>query len=210
MRYKYILLDWDGNLADTLGLWFNAYKATAKFYNVEFADEKIPSLFGRWDVFEKFGAKNSVEFNEVLIGFASKESENTQLFPTVYETLEKLHETGRKLAIVTTNTKPLVESIVKNTGLDKFIDVIIAAEDVTKHKPDPEPVIKALEKLSGDPKQAVIVGDSDKDINAGKNAGIKTILHIPEANRKIYSEAFLNSLKPDFQISLISELLNFV
>lgn len=210
MRYKYILLDWDGNLADTLKIWFNSYKSTAKFYNVEFPDEKIPSLFGRWDVYDKFGAKDPAEFNEVLMSFANKESESIQLFPTVYETIKELHESGRKLAIVTTNTKPLVESTLKNTKLDKFIDVLIAAEDVTKHKPDPEPIIKALEKLDGNINQAIIIGDSDKDINAGKNAGIKTVLHIPEANRQVYSQAFLDSLKPDFQISMISELLNFL
>ncbi len=210
MRYKYILLDWDGNLADTLELWFNAYKATAKYYNVEFPDEKIPSFFGRWDVFDKFGAKSADEFNKVLVGFASDASDNIQLFPTVYETLEELHKTGRKLAIVTTNTKPLAESLIEKTKINKFIDVVIAAEDVTKQKPNPESVLMALEKLNGDPKLAVMVGDSDKDINAGKNAGIKTVLHIPDSNRKIYSKAFLDSLKPDFQITRISELLNFV
>jgi pyrophosphatase PpaX len=64
--------------------------------------------------------------------------------------------------------------------------LIIAADDINNHKPHPEALEKALEQLGGDKQNAVIIGDSDKDIGAAKNAGIDCILFYPDEHKKFY------------------------
>ncbi|MBV1768920.1 MAG: HAD-IA family hydrolase, partial [Candidatus Desulforudis sp.] len=61
------------------------------------------------------------------------------------------------------------------TGIDRYIDVAVTVEDVNLPKPDPEPVMKALKLLDAKPEDAVYIGDSWYDIQAGKQAGVTTV-----------------------------------
>ena len=54
------------------------------------------------------------------------------------------------------------------------MEVVIGADDVERHKPDPTPVLHALERLAVPPERAVYVGDSPHDIHAGRAARVKT------------------------------------
>ena len=57
-------------------------------------------------------------------------------------------------------------------GIDKYFKVAILADDTTKHKPDPEPIYKCLDKISIKPEEAIFIGDSINDYLAAKNAGV--------------------------------------
>jgi phosphoglycolate phosphatase-like HAD superfamily hydrolase len=57
----------------------------------------------------------------------------------------------------------------------EFIEVFISMDDTSRHKPHPEPLLLALEKLQVAPKQAVYVGDSRHDMQAGRAAGLRTV-----------------------------------
>jgi pyrophosphatase PpaX len=59
-------------------------------------------------------------------------------------------------------------------GLMEFFHAIISADEVTRHKPHPEPVEAALEKLGVEARVAVFIGDSPHDIAAGRDAGVAT------------------------------------
>ena len=80
---------------------------------------------------------------------------------------------GRKLGIVTAKRHRTV-----GLALDRFpalasaFDVVVGYEDTSRHKPDPEPVLLAIEQLAGAPDEAVYVGDSPFDIGAAKAAGV--------------------------------------
>ncbi|MDV2687404.1 HAD-IA family hydrolase, partial [Alkalihalophilus lindianensis] len=58
--------------------------------------------------------------------------------------------------------------------LADFFDVIVAYDHVKKVKPDPEPILQALEQLGSTPSEAIMVGDNFHDILGGKNAGTLT------------------------------------
>ena len=60
-------------------------------------------------------------------------------------------------------------------GLHRELKVVVGADDVTRHKPDPEPVHHALAALGADPSDTVFVGDSHHDVASGKAAGVRTI-----------------------------------
>ena len=54
--------------------------------------------------------------------------------------------------------------------------------------------------------QTIMVGDSTKDIEMGKNAGISTVLYFPDKNRRFYDPEWLESYRPDFKIRDFDEL----
>lgn len=96
-----------------------------------------------------------------------------ELFDGVEGTLKALKQKGYTLGIVT--------SKIKNTcirGLDLFdlkdyFNVIVGMEDTKKHKPNPQPILKALDKLNVKGKENIFyVGDSPFDINAARRAGV--------------------------------------
>ena len=65
---------------------------------------------------------------------------------------------------------------LRKFGLEDDFDAIVTADDTTKHKPDPEPVLITLEKLGAKPEEALMIGDSMFDIKCAHNAGVKAVL----------------------------------
>lgn len=77
---------------------------------------------------------------------------------------------------------------------EHYFDFWIGLEDVTKVKPDPEPVLLALERLKMPKEKALMIGDNYHDILAGKNAGIKTA----GVAWSIKGEEYLRQFQPDY------------
>ena len=57
-------------------------------------------------------------------------------------------------------------------GLDKYMKTAVLANDTVKHKPDPEPLLECLKRLSLQPEDVIYIGDAHSDYLASKNAGI--------------------------------------
>ncbi len=89
--------------------------------------------------------------------------------------LEYLKKKGYKIAIVTRNNRRAAKISIKNACISQYIDVVVAREDVTNMKPDPEQFETALQALGSLPKNSVVVGDFIFEITAGKKLGCFTI-----------------------------------
>jgi pyrophosphatase PpaX len=102
--------------------------------------------------------------------------ETLEAFDELLALLPTLKAEGRKLGLVTAKRQRTVA-----LALDRFpvlasvLDVVVTHEDTTRHKPEPEPVLLAVEKLGGTPEEAVYVGDSPFDIGAAKAAGVYAV-----------------------------------
>lgn len=96
-------------------------------------------------------------------------------FPGTTAVLEDLHTRGLTMGVVTSKNNELARRGLELTGLAKFVPVVIGADSVTKHKPEPEPVLLALERLGVGPAEALMMGDSPHDISSGNAAGVRTI-----------------------------------
>ena len=92
------------------------------------------------------------------------------------ELLIEVKARGYKTALVTSRLGFTTEQGLKKYGIDKCFDVIVTADDTTRHKPDPEPVNIALGKLGSTAEEAVMLGDTMFDIFCAKNAGVKSVL----------------------------------
>ncbi|MSU56369.1 MAG: HAD family hydrolase [Candidatus Taylorbacteria bacterium] len=104
--------------------------------------------------------------------------------PGCKEVLEALHK-KYKLGIITSrNRDGLSKRYFPFSKTEKYFSVTVTIEDVTHPKPHPEPLLLAAKRLKLKPSECVYVGDSHTDIEAGKSAGMKTILYGGKKHKK--------------------------
>ena len=96
-------------------------------------------------------------------------------YPEAVAVLRMLHGAGLRLAAITSRSRRTSVHTVEQAGLADYLDLILSYEDVTAIKPDPAPLLLALERLGVAPPEAVMVGDTDADILAGKAACTRTV-----------------------------------
>ena len=98
------------------------------------------------------------------------ETKRFVLFPDTIATLEALKAASIKTAVVT--NRWMAKFAVANSGLIERFDAVVGADDVERVKPDPEPVLKALELVGASPDEAVYVGDTTLDMLSAVGAKV--------------------------------------
>jgi pyrophosphatase PpaX len=98
----------------------------------------------------------------------------TAPFPEVIDTIAWARAAGYPTAIVTSKGKGMTRRSLDHVGLGEAFDAVVTFEETARHKPLPDPVFLALERLGATADQALFVGDSPHDMHAGRAAGVKT------------------------------------
>ena len=98
------------------------------------------------------------------------------LFPGMKELLVKLRKTGYKTGLVTSRMRNTTFRGLEKFELTDLFDAVVTCDDTSVHKPDPEPVFIALEKLGTKPEKTVMLGDTMYDIMCANNAGVTSVL----------------------------------
>ena len=204
---KCVLLDLDGTLIQTTGIIIDAFKVTFKKFFPEqtFSDDEYTDMLGR-TLFQTFGYyTSSKEQVDAMVDFYRTYSndlidQGLESYPGAKEILTFLKKKNIKVGIVTSKMRRVATHHLEMTKLLEHIDGIIGYEDVSEHKPSPEPILKALELLDVKKSSTIYVGDHENDIIAAKKAGILTCA-------VTYSHRLKEMLayQPDF---VIDELLN--
>ncbi|ANF83004.1 phosphoglycolate phosphatase [Acinetobacter sp. NCu2D-2] len=101
---------------------------------------------------------------------------DTDLFAGMYPLLETLEAKQIPWGIVTNKPRWLSEALLTALNLTERCSVLVCPEDVSKTKPDPEPMYLAAQHIQVDAKDCIYVGDHPRDIEAGRAAGMYTIL----------------------------------
>jgi phosphoglycolate phosphatase len=114
-------------------------------------------------------------------------------------TLAALRAAGLALAVCSTKHRGQIERILGRLALAQRFDAIVGAEDVARHKPEPDALLLALERLGVAPAQAVYVGDHRVDAEAAARAGVPfvAVLTGPSPREEFAGQpvrAFLGSL----------------
>jgi pyrophosphatase PpaX len=210
--FKYILFDWDGCLAKTLDVWLNSYLLLYTSVGIQTSKQEI--IEKSWGNLaqgpKNFGISNPDKFWKKIVNEVKKGVQKVKLYDEAKEILISLKKANKKIAIVTSSERKLIQPAIKYHNLESLIDILITEEDVSKPKPDPEIIDLTISKLKGNKKESVIIGDTGKDIISGKNAGIKTILIYHKSNKKFYDFTKLKNLNADFEINHLLEIENIV
>ena len=139
-------------------------------------------------------------FEEFLDYYADHIADHTTLWPGVRELLEELSEQGAGLAVCTNKVEHLSRELLQVLEIDHFFPVVIGGDTLPVKKPDPEHLFEALRQLQVEPIHAVMVGDSETDTAAAKNAEIPCIC-VDFGYRRVS----LDELGADYLISHFNE-----
>ena len=105
-----------------------------------------------------------------------------RVYPGVAELVRVLH--GRaKLAVVSGTWRENIEAVLQASGLADAFDLIVAKEDVTRRKPDPEAYLLALKKLRLSPKSVLVLEESPSGLASARAAGIDRIVAVGHRRR---------------------------
>lgn len=209
-QYKYILLDWDGNLARTLDVWLAALKVPLERRGIYLTDEEIGANFM---VFKERMEARGVEDVDAIIDeadvIATREVPNVELYPDAIVVLAGLKKAGKLIVLVTTSRHDQIDPLLSKYNMNVLFDFVVCGDDTVCQKPNPEPLEKALALLGAhsDKDAAVMVGDSSADIEAANNAGIDSILFYPPSHSKYYDLGKLREYGPTYVVHDFRELV---
>lgn len=177
--YDPILLDLDGTVIDSVALIRESHRhAVRSVLGRELPDAALVANVGR-PLIEQMRVFSPERADDLLTAYREWNHAHTGALLRPYEeieaVLEDLRAAGRRLAIVTSKSAPVVRLAWDVLPLEGLFAIVVAAEDTARHKPHPDPVLLALERLGAAAGGAVYVGDSPFDLRAGRAAGVATI-----------------------------------
>ncbi|WP_421102260.1 pyrophosphatase PpaX [Sporosarcina psychrophila] len=205
-----LLFDFDGTLLDTNELIIQTFQYVlgnhypGKYERIDILPFLGPTLYESFDSVEPEKTEQLIE--EYRAWNKSMHDELSIEFDGVSETMRLLKAAGMKMAIVSTKRKDMIMRGLELLDVEGVFDEVIAMDDVTKTKPDPEPILLALERLGANADEALMIGDNYHDIVGGQNAGVRTAGVAWSAK----GEAFLQTFNPNYMLQHISELLQLV
>jgi pyrophosphatase PpaX len=177
VRFPIVLFDLDGTLIDSGPIILASMQhAVRTVLGREIPPAELQMSIGGQGIVAQMQAIDEEHADELLDAYKEHNDglhETLEAFDELLALLPGLKAQGRRLGIVTAKRHRTV-----GLALDRFpalasaFDVVVGYEDTSRHKPDPEPVLLAVEKLDGAPDEAVYVGDSPFDIGAAKAAGV--------------------------------------
>jgi 2-phosphoglycolate phosphatase len=211
-----ILFDLDGTILDSIGVYFQIIETVFDKLGLAMPTRETLREAAKTGEF-KWGRVFPPSTPEALDDRIKRTQEITaKIYPTLFgrnlklipgakETLEIISQKGIKMGVVTSTPRqnmnhklPALESL----GIKDLLEVFIAADDVPRKKPAPDPLLMGSQRLDISPSQCMYVGDSRTDIQAGKAAGMKTVGVLTG----IDDLASLSREKPDALIDSIAAL----
>ena len=181
MSIKLVIFDLDGTLIDSLkDITIAVNHATRPYGIAEKSVREMGDLLGTGIsiLIDRVLADRRDELkDDVLERFMTYYSahlvEHTTVYPDVIDVLIKLDR--YKKAVVTNKREQFAKTMLNELGIARYFDSILGSDSVGEKKPSPVPLLHLLDLYKLDSSEAVMVGDSEIDIAAGKGAGVKTV-----------------------------------
>jgi pyrophosphatase PpaX len=174
-RVSTVLFDLDGTLIDTNDLIIESLNHTLKKHlGYEVPRHELIRHFGKplRDHFIEYGEENCNLMIETYRQYNVLNHDSlVKEYPSVKETLIQLANKGIQLGIVSSKVRRVVLMGLNRFELLSFFKCVVCADDVNKHKPDPEPVLSACRLLNVVPHNSIMVGDSPYDMMSADAAG---------------------------------------
>ena len=174
------LFDLDGTLIDSIELILSSYRHTLIAHRGE-APARDFWLAGLGTPLAQQFAHFSEDPHEIEAMVATYRAHNlahhdalVREYPGALAGVRALRARGLALGVVTSKRADSARRGLALSGFDGLFDTLVAVDDVLRHKPDPEPVLCALERLDASAATAIFVGDSPHDLAAGRAAGVRT------------------------------------
>lgn len=175
---KALIFDLDGTLADTMPIHYDAWSKTAKVMGINYSQDFLSSCAGMPSakIIELLNKQNNhsidpQEFSALKEEFFAKEMHKITEIKPVTDLVYKYHK-KMPMAVGTGGKRNIAEETLKLLGLDKYIPILVSADDVENHKPEPETFLKCANLMGIAPKNCQVFEDGLLGIQAAEKAGM--------------------------------------
>ena len=179
MRFPVVLFDLDGTVIDSGAIILASMRHAAKeVLGTEVPDEELMAAVGGPGLEAQMHALAPDRVEELVTVYrAHNEPLHDELSccAGMEDVLVRLKDEGRKLGIVTAKRRQTVELAFARLPIEHLFETVVGGDETERHKPDPEPLLLALERLDARPEQAAYVGDAPFDVKAAKAAGVYAV-----------------------------------
>jgi pyrophosphatase PpaX len=207
MRFPVVLFDLDGTVIDSGAIILASMRhATREVLGREVPDAELMAAVGGPGLEAQMRALAPERVDELVRVYrAHNEPLHDELAccPGMDDVLVRLREEGRRLGIVTAKQHFTVDLAFANVPIGHLFDVVVGGDDTERHKPDPQPLEFALDRLGAQADETAYVGDSPFDIRSAKAAGIHAIA---VTWGRIHDRARLEAEQPDAVVDTAEEL----
>jgi beta-phosphoglucomutase family hydrolase len=181
---KAVIWDLDGTLVDSAEYHWQAWRDTMKGQGVELTHDQFLETFGwrndailgKWlgtgmttENSQRLGDEKEACFRRLV------RSGTIAPLPGAAEWVKRLKREGWQQAIASSAPRENVQALLENLALADNFQVIVAAEDVERGKPDPEVFLKAASLLGVTPSRSIVVEDAAMGIEAARRAGMRNV-----------------------------------
>ncbi len=179
MRFPVVLFDFDGTVVDSGSMILASFRhATRTVLEREIPDDLLLAAVGGSTLHAQMRALDADRVEELVHSYRQHNEPlhaELQCCTGMPEVLERLHGEGRQLGIVTAKRRRTVDLAFARLPLARYFDVVVTSETTERHKPDPQPILHALELLGGRAEGAAYVGDSPFDMQCARRAGVYAV-----------------------------------
>lgn len=210
MAIKAVIFDVDGTLLDTREFIFQAYEDTLSRHGHSAPPRELISKYiglSLQDCYRAFAPEGNIKILcEDHHDFQLEKLHLIKPYAGLRETLNTLKESGLKLGLYSSRKGTLVPSL-EHIGIRDYFEVVVQGDEVENHKPHPEGVITAANGLAVNYSDAVMIGDTIYDIQAGKAANVALTIGITHGFGTL---ADLESASPDHIVGSLVEVKNLL
>ena len=179
-RVKGLIFDLDCTLIDSMPFHYYCWKVACEKFDIPMSEKFLREYTGcpAWEIAEIMVRQNHLEDKVSADELANLKM---QLFHDIQchiKPIEPVADIVKKyygilpMAVGTGGHKSVVKDTLEITGLSKFFDIVITANDITHFKPDPETFMLCAQKMNVDPKQIEVFEDGELGLQAARTAGM--------------------------------------
>lgn len=207
---KAVVFDSDGTLINSFELIVAAYTHVANEHGLKPPTAaEVRKQLGKSlpDIYESFYPGHDVDaLIQTNSEFITAHAGESAAFDGLHDMLEALKGMGFKLAILTGGNHR-IEDVLKHHNIRQYFDSVVHCERVTHPKPHPEGLLLALDECGVGATDAIMVGDSVQDIEAGKNAKVAMVIAVTHG---IGKREDLARAGADYFVDSLIELQNYL
>lgn len=209
---KGLLFDMDGVLVNNLEIHRQAFAEFFRRYGVERSFDELSRVFGKGndDIMGELMPQDVVERVGIRELGYEKEAIYREIYapiitpqPGLLEFLAEAEREGLRSAVGSSGYRVNVDFVLERCAIERYFSTIVAGDEVTRCKPDPEIYLTAASKLGLKPSECIVFEDAEAGIEAAKRAGIKVVALATTFSREFLAATDADVIVDDFtQVSV--------
>lgn len=216
---KGLLFDMDGVLVNNLDIHRQAFAEFFRRYGVERSFDDLSRVFGKGndDIMGELMPKDVVERVGIRELGYQKEAIYREIYapiitpqPGLKEFLAEAERNGLKSAVGSSGYRVNVDFVLERCDITRYFSAIVAGDEVTRCKPDPEIYLTAASKLGLRPEECVVFEDAEAGIESAKRAGVKVVALATTFSREFLEKSDADYIIDDFRGIDIATLRSIV